>query len=150
MNLKFAVFSLLVMNFFCGCGHSEAYDSAQINKASILNIETSKKTKVIYFDYDRRTKRLIKKLETINATNPNKLEIAVSNFLSKTNFRGDYHQLVFDFEEKTATGITLHFSGKYDFDKKEDQVIFNKALELTIANYTDMTNINLVFNHNKF
>ena len=130
----------------CGCGQPESYDGTKIQKASLQILEEQAQSQVMHFDYDINSKRLIKQYETVNQLDPNKLEIAINNFLAKTNFRGQYHQLKFDYSEANTESINFYFNGNYDFERKADEEIFKKALELTIANYTDYLNINLFFN----
>lgn len=130
----------------CGCGQPESYDVTKIQKASLQILEEHAEAQVMHFDFDTNSKRLVKKYETVNQLNLNKMEIAINNFLAKTNFRGKYHQLKFDYSESNAESITFYFNGNYDFERIADEEIFKKALELTIANYTDYLNINLFFN----
>lgn len=150
MTLKIFVSLCLVIVFFSGCGHPDGYDTAQIQKASLQISKEQTRSQVIHFDYDIYNKRLIRKFETISDLNPNKLEIAIQNFLAKTNFRGNYSRLKFDYSDFDADLITFYFKGHYDFERIDDEEIFKKALELTITNYTENVNINLVFNDNKF
>ncbi len=150
MTLKSLVSVCALFMVFCSCNGPEGYEEAKIQKASLQIYEAQKETRVTHFDYDKIGKRLVRKFETVNKANPDILEIAIQNFLAKTNFRGHYKQLKFDYSDNHSDSITFYFKGNYDFERIDDEEIFKKALELTIANYIDNTNINLVFNDNKF
>lgn len=150
MNLKLLFFFGIFLMTFCSCGHPEDFDSDKIQKASIQVSKKVEQSEVSYYDFDKQGKRLTRKFIKVNGANPNKLEIAIRNFLTMTNFQGNYHHLNFNYTEFNADSATFYFKGKYDFERKADKEIFEKALELTISNYTDNTKINLVLNDNKF
>ncbi len=150
MTLNSFVSACVLSILFCSCSEPENYDQANIQKASIQIYEVQKEVKVVHYDYDKSGKRLVRKFEIVNESNPDILKIAIQNFLAKTNFRGHYKQLNFEHSVYQSDLITFYFKGNYDFKRNADEEIFKKALELTIANYIDNTNINLVFNDNKF
>ncbi len=150
MTLRILVSLCLFNVCFFGCNHPKGYESKDIHTASIIGSQESKSTQIVHFDYDRNGKRLVRKFETVNDSNPNKLEIAIINFIQKTNFRGNYQQLNYDYSDDKSDVITFYFTGNYDFERIDDEEIFKKALELTITNYTKNENIKFVFNDNKF
>ena len=149
MTLKTFVSLCLFIILYSGCGQPEGYDLNKIQKASMQGSEPEI-SNVIHFDYDNIGKRLVRKFENTNEINPNKLEIAIYNFIKKTNFRGNYRDLKFEYTDFKSDSITFYFQGNFEFDRIDDEEIFKKALELTITNYTSNENINLVFNDNKF
>lgn len=150
MTLKFIFPGALILIFLCGCGHPENYDTSKVQKASLQLADESTNSKVIHFDYDKNEKRLVRKFEPVTEKDSDKLKIAIKNFLAKTNFRGNYQHLRFDYADFKSDSITFYFKGNFDFDRIDDEEIFKKALELTITNYTNNLNIDLVFNDNKF
>lgn len=144
----FGIASLIGL-LLIGCGHPSHYETSSVNLATFSKTAQKVETHISYYDFERSSNNLIMKVSTTTAPNPDKLKLAITQFIKTTNFFGRYKSLNFQQHVYKFDKTEFYFEGKYEFKRKEDLQIFKKALKLTIAKYINNTNIDLIINGQK-